>query len=104
MTHEISRLMAIKAALITTTNTQGWQYIRQIADNVVKSAIQAAIDEDDPIKGETLRRKAKALKDGLSDLFNAIETSKQFGTEQEPEWFAQLSDELPRDNDIWHNN
>lgn len=94
-TKEVARLLAIKSALISTTNTVGWKYIRQIADNVVKNAVQAAIDADDPKAGESLRQKAKALQEGLRDLFNTIETSKQFGTEQEPEWFSQLSFDEP---------
>jgi hypothetical protein len=88
---DVSRLMAVKAALVGTTNTAGWQYVKQIAANVVKQAVQAAIDENDEVQGAILRRKAKAAQDVFRELFNAIEVSKQFGTDQEPEWFEQLS-------------
>jgi hypothetical protein len=92
---ETQRLMAVKAALVVTTNTAGWQYVKQIAENVVKAAIQAALDEDDSVKGESLRRKAKAAQEIFRDLFNVIETSKAFGTDDEPGWFTDLADQEP---------
>jgi hypothetical protein len=84
--------LLLKVALDQTTHTQGWKFVKDIADRVVKAAVQAALDEDDPIKGESLRLKAKALQAGLNDLFNAIEQSQKLGTEEEPDWFTQLGD------------
>lgn len=89
--NEIQRLLHIKAALNQMTHTHGWAVFKQIANNVVEKAKQDAIDEDDAAKGESLRRKAKALQEGLRDLFNAVETTLKFDTEEEPDWFAQLA-------------
>jgi hypothetical protein len=89
---EVQRLNAIRAALNVTTNTHGWVYAKQIADNIVKVSTQAAKDAaDDDVKGLILLRKAKVAEEIFRDFFNAIETSKQFGTEEEPEWFTQLA-------------
>lgn len=92
--NDVGRLMAVKAALVVTTNTPGWRYVKQIADNVVKAAVEAAISEDDDTKAVPLRRKAKVAREIFNDLFNAIDTSKQFGTNDEPEWFANLQFDL----------
>ena len=78
---EQSRVMAIKAALVTTTNTQGWNYIKQLANNIVQKTVQESLDEEDRDKGESKRLKAKALQKGFAELFNAIETTKAFDAE-----------------------
>jgi len=76
--NEINRVLAIKRALVSTTNTQGWQFIKQIAANVVQKSIQEALDEEDPILGGNRRLKAKALQAGFAELFSAIESTKAF--------------------------
>lgn len=78
MSNDIQHLQQIKAALLTTTSTPGWSYIKQIANNVLKNALQAALDEEDSAKGETKRLKASALQRGFTDLFNTIETASRF--------------------------
>jgi hypothetical protein len=75
--------MAIKAALIGMTATQGWHFAKQIATNVVVKAKQDAIDEDDPVKGEILRQRAKALQDGFKVWFDCIEATKGFVAPEE---------------------
>lgn len=97
------RLMAAKAALVVTTNTPGWQFIKQIAANVVDACVQRAIDEEDSAKGEVLRRKAKAMQDGFRDFFNSIESTKSFEVQTEPDWFANLSFEAPAEQAIVEN-
>lgn len=93
-TNDMARLMAIKNALQGTTSTQGWLYIKQIAENLVSNAVSEALEEEDRDRGESKRLKAAALKKGFNDLWNAIENAKQinpqtdFGTgfeEQESE-------------------
>ena len=88
---EQDRLLMVKAALAQTVNTQGWPIVKQIADNAIALASKAAIDEEDPEKGEILRYKAQALKNGFRDIFKAIEEAQQFGTEEEPSWFERLA-------------
>jgi len=78
VSQEITRQMGIKAALVSTTNTQGWQYVKQLADRVVKNAVQEALDEEQPSVGESKRLKAKALQKGFAELFQQIETVKQY--------------------------
>jgi hypothetical protein len=75
---EVARLMAIKAALTVTTNSIGWQHIKQMADNAVTQAMQDAMDADTREKGEDLRLEARALQRGFKKLFDAIETVKAF--------------------------
>jgi hypothetical protein len=89
---ETERLLALKAALMQTTNTVGWVYVKQMADKIVKQSTQAALDEDNPILAESKRQKAKAMQAGFRDFFSVIETSKSFGTESEPDWFSELSE------------
>lgn len=76
--NEVARQMVQRAALIATTNTPGWSYVRQLADKLVADATQEALDAEDPIKGESKRLKAAALKKGFNELFNSIESYKQY--------------------------
>ena len=92
MIAEKDRLLAIRAALMQTTNTLGWAYVKQMADNIVKQETQRALDEENPILGESKRLKAKALQAGFNDFFSTIETSKSFGTDEEPDWFSSLNE------------
>ena len=79
---EVDRLAAVRAALLATTSTRGWAYIKKIAANVVEKAIQDSLDEEDRDRGEAKRLKAKALQAGLAELFNAIESAKNFDPSQ----------------------
>lgn len=67
---------AIKAALIATTSTPGWNYIKQIANAAVQKAAQAALDEDDSVKGESKRLKAAGMQKGFAEFFQTIEAFK----------------------------
>jgi hypothetical protein len=87
---EQARILAIRAALVSTTATTGWRYVRQMADNVVARSTQEALDEEDPIKGESKRLKAKALQKGFQDLFNAIETTKAIDLRESDSAFGEL--------------
>ena len=89
---ETDRLLAVKAALMQTTNTHGWAYCKQIADRIVQKYTQEALDEENPVIGESKRLKAKALQAGFNDYFSTIETAKSFGTDSEPEWFEKLNE------------
>lgn len=88
---ETDRLLAIRAALMQTTNTVGWAYVKQMADNIVRQSTQAALDEENPSLGESKRLKAKSLQSGFKEFFSVIETTKTIGTDNEPDWFAELS-------------
>lgn len=88
---ETERLLAVRAALVQTTNTVGWQYVKQMAANIVTQSTQAALDEEDRELGESKRLKAKAMQSGFRDFFNLIETGKTLGTDAEPDWFSELN-------------
>jgi hypothetical protein len=75
---ELSRQMAIKAAVVGTTNTPGWNYIKEIADKLVAAAVQEALDEENPQLGESKRLKAKAMQKGFGDLFVYIANIAQY--------------------------
>ncbi len=81
-TNDVSRITAIKAALIATTNTPGWSFVKQMANNIVQNTVQEALDEEDPVKGEAKRLKASALQRGFADLFKALEVTKAFDETQ----------------------
>lgn len=89
---ETERLLAVKAALMQTTHTQGWVYIKQMAENIVKQSTQAALDEENPSLAESKRLKAKAMQSGFRDFFEVIEAAKTFGTDTEPDWFSKLNE------------
>jgi hypothetical protein len=80
---EVQRIMAVKSALVTMTGSPGWPYFKQIAMNVVDVAVSEALDEENPDKGEAKRLKAKALKKGFNDLFNAVEITSNFAVADE---------------------
>ena len=88
---ETERLLAVRAALMQTTHTVGWTYVKQMADNIVKMNTQQALDEDNPELAESKRQKARAMQSGFKDFFSVIETSKAFGTDEEPDWFSELN-------------
>lgn len=92
MVTETERLLAVRAALMQTTHTLGWEYVKQMADNIVKAFTQAALDEENPTLGESKRLKAKALQAGFRDFFSTIEAAKSFGTDDEPDWFGKLNE------------
>lgn len=78
---EIARLMAVKSALVATKSTQGWHFIKQIADNIVKQSAEAALDEDDKQKGEDKRLIAKATRDAFKTLWQAVENASAIDPE-----------------------
>lgn len=91
---EAQQQLAIRGALRLTTSTAGWRYIQKIRDAVIAAAKEAAIDEEDKDKRDYLVIKAKALKDGLAEIFSIIENSKQYSPEEaEPDWFSHLEEE-----------
>jgi hypothetical protein len=73
---EQARLMAVKAGMVQTTNTPGWHYIKQLADNIVTKTINEAFDEDDRDKRDSKTLKAAALRKGFAELFQAVEATK----------------------------
>lgn len=88
---ERARLMAVKQALLVTAGTPGWQYIKQMAVNIVNKKTLNAInakreDRDDEIAT------ARAAREIFQELFTVIETTMTFGTDQEPEWFSNLDE------------
>lgn len=76
--NERNRLVALRAALVGTTNTPGWKYVEQIANNAVQKAVQEALDEENPVTGESKRLKAAALQKGFKALFDTIRATKGF--------------------------
>jgi hypothetical protein len=90
---ETQRLLNIRQELMLTCRTRGWSIVKQIAANVISAATQAAKDAaDDDTKGLILLRKAKVADEIFRDLFSTIETTMQIGTEDSPDWFAELAE------------
>jgi hypothetical protein len=80
---DTARILAVRAALLQTTATVGWGFIKQMADNVVAQATQACLEEDDRELGESKRLQAKALRDGFKKLFDGIEATKNIDIQAE---------------------
>jgi hypothetical protein len=80
---EVARVMAIKAALVVTTNTQGWAYIKTIADNIVQKTIDEALEEEDSAKRDGKTLKAAALRKGFAELFSAVNSTMQFAEQSD---------------------
>lgn len=87
---ERDRLMAVKVALVETSRTRGWAYIKQITNNIVFSNLQHSLAVEDEEESNQYRIKARVAREIFSQLFAVIDTSMNFGTESEPEWFSQL--------------
>jgi hypothetical protein len=86
-----NRIAVIKAALLQTTSTTGWEYIKGMSDNAVRLAMEEALDEEDPVLGESKRLKAAALKKGFAKLFDAIETIKNTDLETDDAGMGEIS-------------
>lgn len=79
--NERNRLVALRAALVGTTNTPGWGYIKGIAKNIVEKTTSQALDEEDKEKRDAKVLKASALKKGFAELFSVVEITKGFDPE-----------------------
>lgn len=74
--NETTRLLAIKAALTSTTATLGFVYIKQMADNLVSKSVEEALEEEDREKRDGKIVRAAALRRGFADLWSAVESAK----------------------------
>ena len=96
---ETARIIGIKAALINTTSTPGWGIIKKMASNLVRNAANEALDEEDGSKRDAKVLKASALKKGLTELFNTIESTKEINTTTQDEaGFGELEIEYADEN------
>ncbi len=72
----MSDLLTRKREIITTTNSVGWRFIKELGEEAVRAAERRAIDEEDDAKGATLRRQAKAARVFYDDFLQAIEAMR----------------------------
>lgn len=80
-------LMSMKAALLQTTASAGWQYVEKFAETVVRELESAAIAEEDDTKANGLRRDARGARKFKDKLFERITIAKN----QEPETFIEVA-------------
>jgi hypothetical protein len=71
-----NELIAVQRDIIATVASPGWYTIQQFAEAVVQDKERAAIDEEDDVKGNALRREAKAARSFMKELFARIEKAK----------------------------
>lgn len=71
------QLMLLKKEVCATTNTVGWRYVMQIAEQLVKAAEAAVIAEAEESKIVGLQRKAQAARDFFNKFRQKIEATKQ---------------------------
>lgn len=74
------QLMVLKREVIATTNTVGWGYVMQIAEQLVKAAETAIIAEQEESKIVGLQRKAQAAREFLTEFRRKIEATRQVET------------------------
>lgn len=87
------RIAAVRAALLQTTATVGWGYIKDMAKNLELRTMEEALDEEDPTLGESKRLKASALRKGFRELFDAIETTKGIDLENDDAGLGEITNE-----------
>ena len=80
-------LMEMKAALLETTASRGWQYVERFAETVVRGLEAQAIAEEDDVKANGLRRDARGARKFKDELFTRIDIAKT----QEPETFLEVA-------------
>jgi hypothetical protein len=95
--NQVSKQTAIKAALIQMTATQGWGYVKQLANNLVQVATVEALEEEDSSKRDAKVLKASALRKGFMDWFISIEQYKQYTETEVPE-LSELEGILEENN------
>jgi hypothetical protein len=78
--------------IITTTNTLGWSFLKELAEETVRQLEREAIDEDDDVKGNNLRREAKAARKFLNNFLNTVEEMRNPVAVTETTYFYELSD------------
>jgi hypothetical protein len=71
-------LMAMKAALIETTASRGWVYVKKFAETVVRDLEKQAIAEEDDVKANGMRRDARGASKFKDELFRRLELAKAF--------------------------
>lgn len=69
--------IAFKKELLFTTGSRGYSYIQDMANQVLGRMAAAAINEDDDVRGASLRREAKAAQKFWTDLTQAITENTQ---------------------------
>ena len=80
--------MLRKREVVTTTNSRGWYYIQQIAEDTIRLMERDAIDEEDDTKGSLLRRQAKAAREFYTRFSQQIEAMRRIDVptdDEEPE-------------------
>jgi hypothetical protein len=85
-----SALLARKKEVIQATNSLGWLYMKQMAEEAIAAMVDKAIAEEDATKGENLRRKAQAAREFWRLYLTHIEAFRQVEAETES---ADLADE-----------
>lgn len=93
---ERGRLLAIKQALLVTSATPGWFYLKQIAGNITAQMATEALDAKKEDRDDAIA-KARASKEIFQKLFTVIETTMTFGTDDEPSWFSDLGEFVKED-------
>lgn len=74
-------LLRMKAAMVNTTGTPGWQYIKKFAETVLREMDRKAIDEEDDDKATGYRRDAKGARAHWNTLLQRIEIAKAIESE-----------------------
>lgn len=77
-------LLIRKREVVATTNSIGWRYIQELAEETVRDLERKAIDEEDDDKGNILRREAKAARKFLTNFLRAVECQREADAPEKP--------------------
>jgi hypothetical protein len=91
---EHDRSMAVKVALVETSRTRGWPYIKKIAENIIQTSLQHSLNVEDETESERFRIETRVARKVFGQLFGVIDTTLDFGTESEPDWFSELGSDF----------
>ena len=65
----------VRNAIATTVSTQGWKYIQQIAEHLIREQANVAIEEEDSTKGEQERQTARAQKRFFNSFMRDVQAA-----------------------------
>jgi hypothetical protein len=80
-----SELMMKKREIVSTTNSRGWYYVKEVAEKTIQKMERDAIDEEDDAKGSLLRRQAKAARQFLTTFLDHIESMRRIDAPETPD-------------------
>jgi hypothetical protein len=87
------QLMLRKREIVSTTNSRGWYFVKELAEKTIAKMERDAIDEDDETKGALLRRHAKAAREFYNKFSQQVESMRHVDAPESPDEETGKSDD-----------